>query len=371
MPAMLTRSSVPARPPRKMAKPRTMKSVAVRGRDHRADLRRAALDGGLRAGQLQDVAALQHQVGGERELLRAAAEGVHVDAARPGRVGQGLQALADGGALGHQDLGGEEGAVEELAVLHLGGVGAEDRHQRGAAAADGEDVAGLDAKIRLDLANCAVAAQAQDEDPRLGEAGLGLGDAEADDLGVGGHRVGAELEGAVAGLDARGGAAHAEALLEREGFGLEVDAEEARAEHAAEPDHADGAEDVADRVGDRDVGDQPVAVGVGEAEGADRLGGGAHRRALGQAAGEQAAGVAGVEVRGRWPRRPPSRGRSRRRPPPAAAASPRSGAAPAGTAGRRNSRCRTGRAGRGRPWPSARPARARTGRWRGRPGASP
>ena len=97
-----------------------------------------------------------------------------------------------------------------------------------AAAADGEDVAGLDAEIRLDLADHAVAAQAQDEDPRLGKAGLRLRDAQADDPRVGGHRVGAQLERAVAGLDARGGAAHAEALLEREGFGLQVDAEQAR-----------------------------------------------------------------------------------------------------------------------------------------------
>ena len=129
-----------------------------------------------------------------------------------------------------------------------------------------------------------------------GKRASACGDAQADDPGVGGHRVGAELERAVTRLDAGGGAAHAEALLEREGLGLEVDAEEARPEHAAEPDHADGAEDVADRVGDRDVGDHPVAVGVGEAEGAERLGGGAHRRALGQAAGEKARGIAGIEA---------------------------------------------------------------------------
>ena len=371
MPAMLTRSSAPTRPPRKMAKPRTMKSVAVVGE----------ICGPICAAPRSTVACgpvsfrtsprSMDEVGGERQRLRAAAEGVEVDAARPGRVGQRLQALADGRGLGHQDLGGEEGAVEELAVLHLGGVGAEDGDDRAAAAADGEDVAGLDAQVGLDLADRAVAAQAQDEDPRLGEAGLGLGDAQADDLRVGGHRVGAELERAVAGLDAGGGAAHAEALLEREELGLEVDAEEARPEHAAEPDHADGAEDVADRVGDRDVGDHPVAVGVGEAEGAERLGGGAHRRALGQAAGEKARGIAGVETEdvGHDDHRPEAgQGADHRQ---AAAASPRSGAAPAGTAGRRNSRCRRGRGGRGRPWPSARPGRARPGRWRGRPGANP
>ena len=75
---------------------------------------------------------------------------------------------------------------------------------------------------------------------------------------------------------------------------LEVDAHEPRRELRQEPGRADDADQVGDGEGDRNAVDHRAGVGVGQPEPRDRIARRADRRRLGERAGDDAGGRAGV-----------------------------------------------------------------------------
>ena len=139
----------------------------------------------------------------------------------------------------------------------------------------------------------AVAAHAQHEQARAGDARLRLADRAPDDRravvdrGRRGTRYGCHAE--VTPWRSR---SMPICSSSRERLGAQVDAEQARRDVGAEQHHAQRAEHVAQRVGHADVRDQQLALVLGERQRGDRLRGGAHRRRLGQRAGQQAGGEA-------------------------------------------------------------------------------
>src|SRR5439155_792182 len=80
----------------------------------------------------------------------------------------------------------------------------------------------------------------------------------------GGDAMGAHREGAPRGGDAGRVALQAERFLDLQRLGGQVGAQQAGPHVAAEEDHAERAEEIAERIGDCDVGDEPFLFGCGK-----------------------------------------------------------------------------------------------------------
>lgn len=171
---------------------------------------------------------------------------------RPGLQCDVLQRCPDEARVRSEDVDHEEREVEERAVLHLVRV-LEALQEELAPAAYGEDVAGLHHKVGSCGEQLTAATDAHDEQAVRRRAALRLGNGPADDGVRRLHAEGAELELAIAGDDVRRLAGEAEGDLERARLCGEIDPEQLGRENAAEPDRADRAEHVGERVSDGDV----------------------------------------------------------------------------------------------------------------------
>ncbi len=127
-----------------------------------------------------------------------------------------------------------------------------DVHQHIARAGDGDDIAFAQHGVGRRFLDLSVAADAQNEDARVGHQPLGLDDAQADGLSARCNAVGPHcptLPGRARAADFL--AAAALLLLVVLARGFEIDAEQLRAEDGNDDRRADGTEHVGHGIGDR------------------------------------------------------------------------------------------------------------------------
>ncbi len=270
--------------------------------------RRAVLGGNplqrcLRSDQADDVATLQIQIMRERHRLAAvgaeARQLCQIDATQ--LLLLGLRQLAErpvGQAFARQhDVHGHRRDIEELGVIDLAEGGADDMHDRVATPGDGDDVAGRDARLRRRVDDLLAPPDAMDVGAARLHLQLGLAHGKADEGAAHGHAIAAQLDAPAHLDDVRAIAIEAHRQLELLRLRLEIDAQQPGPEIAAHEDDAESAEQVADRIGHDDVIDQNVALVLSDRQMADGIGGGADHRRFREAAGDQARGEAGVEVK--------------------------------------------------------------------------
>ena len=270
--------------------------MASLGRDRAHELPRP-LDGGLRADEPQEIAALHDRPRRDRDVLPAPAETAHPDATEHRLAAHDvLQRPAGQLLVGEQHVEGRGRHVEQFPVLDFLGRPADHLDQHLPAARDGDDVAVNQDHRRFGLDDLAVTVDALHEYPGVWHHGLGLGHRPPDGPAIGREPVRAQLEGAPRRDGPRAGLRDPELGLELRRLGAQIDAEQERRPRAAEQDDPDRPEHVAHGVRDRDVTDQPAPLGLWQGQRVDRLGGRADRRRLRQAPGEQARRESRIQV---------------------------------------------------------------------------
>ncbi len=180
---------------------------------------------------------------------------------------------------GHVDIDAFHRHRQQLAIVNLIGRGTDQVDQHVAPPGDRDDIAGLDHGIGRCIDDLVATADALDEYPVLGQQSFGflrrladnpctLLDAESTQLELVPGRAGT----------ARFFLPASVLLLVALARGLEIDAEQGRAEQRQDDRGPDRAEDVGDGIGDRHRIQQLLGFVRRQLEAVDRIGGKAHRR---------------------------------------------------------------------------------------------